>query len=474
MQVLAAQKVDLVSRVIGPEETRYQSGSRHVSRMTKARRLFGWKHFLEMRVGMRRAKYMPRRMFEWLKRPGALLGSRCDIAYTVLRYAHSSERSVSAYLEKIGKQTRRSRASMRSLRTVAFALVAAATISLAGSRCSAQAALLMEEPYGFFGTVNPTGHTAVYFQRICAETPTKLRRCEPGELGAVVSRYAGISGLDWVVIPLVPYLYSVESPEAVPASVDKDLVNRLRSRYHEEHLLSLGEHLQAGDLLHGGWTELIGVAYERRIYAFSFNTTEAQDDALIAKMNDKENRTHFQLLFNNCSDFARVILNEYFPGTFKRSIFPDAGMTTPKQITYKLVRYSKKHQDTDLRVFVIPQIPGYRRLSRSNKSISESLITTGYAIPIAVVNPYLAGGLFVDYMIRGRYHLMPKHPETLGPTKLAALTGAADREENPESAQNGIQAGSQVGAPRAAENGLAETPASSATFSLKEITSAHE
>jgi hypothetical protein len=39
----------------------------------------------------------------------------------------------------------------------------------------------MEEPYGFFGSVNPTGHNAVYFARICAETPVKLRRCQSGE-----------------------------------------------------------------------------------------------------------------------------------------------------------------------------------------------------------------------------------------------------------------------------------------------------
>lgn len=355
---------------------------------------------------------------------------------------------------------------MRSLRTAAFALVATAIFSFAGPHCRAQAALLMEEPYGFFGTVNPTGHTAVYFARICAETPVTLRRCQPGELGAVVSRYKGIDGLDWVAMPLLPYLYAVENPDAVPVRADKELVGRLRGRYREQHLLSLGEKVPAGDFWHGGWTELVGVAYERRIYAFRFNTTEAQDDALIAKMNDAENRAHFQLLFNNCSDFARVILNEYAPGTFKRSIFPDAGMTTPKQITYKLVRYAKKNPDENLQVFVIPQIPGYRRLSRSNKSISESLITTGYAIPIAVLNPYLAGGLFVDYLIRGRYHLIPRHPEILGPANLVALTASGGRDENPESAQ--------VQAPRAAGNGLAEMPASSAHSGLKEMTAAHE
>jgi hypothetical protein len=230
--------------------------------------------------------------------------------------------------------------------------------------------------------------------------------------------------------------------------------------------MSLGDEVKAGNFLHGGWTELVGVAYERNIYAFRFNTTEEQDDAFIAQMNDKENNSHFQLLFNNCSDFARVVLNEYFPGTFKRSVFPDAGMTTPKQITYKLVRYAKKHPEQELNVYEIPQIPGYRHLSKSNKNIAESLITTGYAIPIAVMNPYLAGGLFVDYLVRGRYHLMPKHPEVLGPTNLTALTAPVGRDENPESAQ--------AQAPRAAGNGYVEMPASSANSGLKEMTAAHE
>ena len=355
--------------------------------------------------------------------------------------------------------------SMRTLRTVAFVLMASA-LPLACQRSFAQAALLMEEPYGLFGIVNPTGHTAIYFDRICAETPVKLRRCLPGEMGAVVSRYQGIDDYDWVAIPLVPYLYSVERPEAVPEQVDRDLVNRMRNRYHEQHLLNLGADLRPGDFWRGGWTELVGVAYERKIYAFRFNTTEAQDDAFIAKMNDAKNRSHFQLLFNNCSDFARAILNEYFPGTFNRSIFPDAGMTTPKQITYKLVRYAKKHPEEELKVYEIPQIPGYRHPSKRNKSISESLITTGYAIPIVVFNPYLGGGLFVDYLVRGRYHLIPKHPEVLGPTELTALTEPDHRGQNPVSAQ--------VQASGAAENGFAEMPTSSAQSGLKEISTAHE
>ncbi len=298
-------------------------------------------------------------------------------------------------------------------------------------RSHAQAALLMEEPYGFFGALNPTGHNALYFDRICAETPTRLRRCQPGELGVVIARYQGIDGYDWVAIPLIPYLYSVETADEVPARVDRDTVDRFRDRYREAHLLGLGADLASGNIVHGGWKQLVGVAYERRIYAFRFNTTEEQDDALIERLNDGPNHTQFNLLFSNCADFARRILDSYFPGKFHRSFFPDAGMTTPKQIAYKLVRYGHKHPEVQVEVFEIPQVPGYRRLSHANKSIDESFVTTVYAIPITIANPYLTGGLLVDYLVRGRYHLIPKHHEVLSPQDLGVLTGKAAPAENP-------------------------------------------
>lgn len=358
--------------------------------------------------------------------------------------------------------------TLRNSRTIAFLLVAFAFQLLFSARCSAQAALLMEEPYGFFGTVNPTGHTAVYFARICAETPTKLRRCQPGEMGTVIARYSGVSDFDWVAIPLIPYLYSTEEISKVPAHVDRATVNRLRDEYHEAHLLELGENVPRGGFWHGGWTELIGVSYERRMYAFRFDTTEAQDDAFIARMNSAKNETDFQLLFNNCADFSRVVLNQYFPRTFRRSIFPDAGMTTPKQITYKLERYARKHPEIHLEIFEIPQIPGYRRMSRRNKSISESLITTAYAVPIALLNPYLAGGLFVDYVVRGRHHLIPKDLAKLSPDDLEALTSSGSSTENPLSASVQVHSA-------AAASGRAEMPsAATANSGLKEIVATHE
>jgi len=365
-----------------------------------------------------------------------------------------------------------------------FLITALATLS--SVPCRGQAALLMEEPYGFFGTLNPTGHNAIYLARVCAQTPVQLRRCQPGELGAVIARYQGIDGYDWIAIPLVPYLYSVESASDAPVRVDRAQVARLRDRYREQHLQLLGNQMSPGGFMHGGWTQLLGVAYERRIYAFRFSTTPEQDDALISRMNRGPNRSHFDLLFNNCADFARVVLNTYFPGAFKRSLFPDAWMTTPKQTAFKLERFAGRNPNAHLTIFEIPQILGYRHQSHFNKSIAESLTTTGYAVPLAIVNPYLAGGLFLDFMAGGRFHLLPAQPQLLGPANLTpglpavnlpapdnTLSNLPQLTAPTAAAENPTSAGAQV--PSAAAGDSVQTDSTPpANPGLEEIKAFHE
>jgi hypothetical protein len=79
---------------------------------------------------------------------------------------------------------------------VGVATLAACALAIGGVRAHADAALLMEEPYGDFGAFNPTGHAAIYLNHICAESPTQLRPCRQGEPGAVISRYHKIDGYD--------------------------------------------------------------------------------------------------------------------------------------------------------------------------------------------------------------------------------------------------------------------------------------
>ena len=70
----------------------------------------------------------------------------------------------------------------------------------------ADVAVLLEEPYSYDGALAGTGHTAIYLNRVCAASPTVLRRCQFGESGVVLSRYHRIAGYDWLAIPLAVWL----------------------------------------------------------------------------------------------------------------------------------------------------------------------------------------------------------------------------------------------------------------------------
>ncbi len=157
---------------------------------------------------------------------------------------------------------------MREIR-VALTALAVVVCAMGGIWARADAALLMEEPYGDFGAFNPTGHAAIYLNHVCAETPTRLRAGRPGEPGAVISRYHRIDGYNWLAIPLVPYLYAVERVEDVPAEADAGLEAHLRDEYRRNHLEEyapdVADGKRAGEAPGGEWTQLIGASYDRKI-----------------------------------------------------------------------------------------------------------------------------------------------------------------------------------------------------------------
>src|SRR6202789_4718405 len=150
---------------------------------------------------------------------------------------------------------------------------------VAGGVGSAHAsiALLMEEPYGAFGAMNPTGHAAIYLNHICADSPTSLRLCHEGEYGVVISRYHKIDGYDWIAIPLVGYLYAVNNVSDIPTTMDKEQVAVVQNAYRKEHLLDLAPDSRKGGPPKGEWTELVGESYIRTMHGFQVNSTPEQD-----------------------------------------------------------------------------------------------------------------------------------------------------------------------------------------------------
>jgi hypothetical protein len=291
-------------------------------------------------------------------------------------------------------------------RRLLFTLVA--LLSGFASYAHASATLLVEEPYGKMGFFTATGHAAVYLSGVCADSPVLLRRCAPGESGVVLSRYDGVAGYDWIAIPLIPYLYAVERPEDVPLFADAKLVAFLRDRYRRKYLETFVPDLQNGETPGGNWYELVGSSYDRATYGFEIETTPAQDAALIQKYNSSPNRSHFHLVSNNCADFAKDVINFYYPHSLQRSLVADVGMTTPKQMAKRLLKFSTRHPDLSFSTFVFPQVPGTMPRSAAVHGVVESFLKSKkYIVPSAIASPIFAGCVAAVYVFTGAGHFNP-------------------------------------------------------------------
>jgi hypothetical protein len=310
---------------------------------------------------------------------------------------------------------------------------AAVFLLLLGSslRAHAGATLLLEEPYSVDGTFAGTGHVAVYLNRVCADTPFKLRRCKDGELGVVLSRYHGIAGYDWFAIPLVPYLYAVELPEQVPLYADAKLVSFLRDQYRRKHFEEFIPDAPDGGVPEGPWYQLVGSSYDRTSYAFEIETSAEKDDELIQILNARRNVGIYKLLSSNCADFVKGIVNFYYPRALHRGIIGDLGISTPKQIAKCLARYSKHHPELESTSFVIPQVPGTMKRSKPVRGIVESAFKAKkYMAPLLVWHPAIVACFAAAYFTGSSGFDPGQHALVFDPRRdLEAPMSAQERRE---------------------------------------------
>lgn len=280
----------------------------------------------------------------------------------------------------------------------------------AGIPARASVSILLEQPYGEMSIINPAGHAAVYLDHVCADGPLRLRACEPGEMGVVLSRYDGVGPYDWVATPLIPYLYAVDTVEQIPASVDRATVQRLRDEYRREHLEALAPDLPGGGTPEGNWYEVAGSAYDRTIYGFRVQSTPEQDAALIAMLNDRPNISRYNGAFINCADFVRVTINHFYPHAVRRNFIADLGMTTPKSVARGLAHYAAKHPEAGFDMFVVPQVKGSLPRSHEAQGFSEGIVKR-LGIPLAVLSPTTAAVTLVAYIGQGRFAMPRNAPQ---------------------------------------------------------------
>jgi len=74
------------------------------------------------------------------------------------------------------------------------------------------------------------------------------------------------------------------------------------------------------------------------------------------------------------------------------------------QVTYKLVRYAHQHPETQLTVFEIPQVPGYRAQAGPTRASPIPWWAAAMSFP-GLHQPIYRRRVMADYLAWGRYPL---------------------------------------------------------------------
>ena len=296
------------------------------------------------------------------------------------------------------------------LRAISFC-----ALLLTATSAHARIGLVVGEPFGSFGTILPVGHASIYLDNLCADTPTHLRPCLPGEPGVVISRYHDLQSThtDWLAIPAFTFFYGVDNPSEVLTFITASSESELRETYRRAHLLAvapgrLDKHGNLHPPPYGDWQEGIGAAFDRRLLVYSLATTPAQDAALLTLLNTDPNHRRYSLHRANCADFAAdlldVVLAHQKPAILHRNFLADFDFTTPKNLSRRLDTYAQAHPDLDLQVYEIPQIPGTLRRSRPLRGSAETFVKTKrYLATVLVLQPEVILTDWILYESKGKW-----------------------------------------------------------------------
>ncbi len=272
----------------------------------------------------------------------------------------------------------------------------------------ADVTLFLMEALGVSGEATSAGHAAIYFSNICAESPVQLRLCRPGEMGVVIALYPKFGAdkhYEWIAVPLTPFLYGVESEREIPIYVNGEVRTLMRETSRRKYLHSIIPDRADGEIPIGNWQQMIGSSYNRDTYGFTLKTTVAEDAAMIEKLNSLPNQNGFNTLYHNCADFAREVINTYFPRATHRDVLNDFTMTSPKAVARSLTRYAAKRPERLFTITKYSQLAGPIRRSLDNRNYSEMAITSKkYLVPLILFRRELLAVFVVSYFTVGRFN----------------------------------------------------------------------
>lgn len=274
--------------------------------------------------------------------------------------------------------------------------------------------------------ITGSGHSAVYFSRICPETPVKLRLCRASEEGSVISNYTTLGEdvpFEWNAVPLNVYLYGVEDSRDRPIFGSQSIKHALEERYREKYLSGYCASQSCQTSGKAEWREMVGASLSRSIYIFVVNTTVEQDRNFIENFNSLANRNHFNGVTRNCADFARRVINTYFPHAVSPDYINDFGITSPKAIARSFTHYALRHPEAQFRIAHFAQVPGTIKRSKECRAGTEQLYhSKKLLLPMLIFADYELPVVAASYLLTGRFnpeHELEEHP-TVESTELEA------------------------------------------------------
>ena len=259
----------------------------------------------------------------------------------------------------------------------------------------------------FGNELTGAGHSGVYLSHVCTVTPVQLRPCRPGELGSIIQNYVDFEEdqpYQWNAVPLSVYLYGVDNPSDRPLFGSPELRQALQERYRQTYLRTVCTSERCITDTKADWRESVAAAFVREIYIFEVDTTPEQDEAFIREFNARANVNHYSGFANNCADFAKLVVNTYFPHSARRDVLNDLGLTSPKAIARSFTHYAEHHPGLDLRVIRIEQLPGtYKRSSDSHEGTEQVIRAKKWLLPVAAVGYQAIPVLAASYFLTGRF-----------------------------------------------------------------------
>jgi hypothetical protein len=319
------------------------------------------------------------------------------------------------------------RSPATGLRPAVFSLALALVMTcLASSRAYGGVGVVLNESLDTsVARITGSGHSAVYFSRICPESPVKLRLCEPDEEGSVMSNYTTLGEdkpFEWNIVPVSVYLYGVENPRYRPIVGSQKIKHVLEERYRETHLVGYCESESCKTSNKAEWREMVGATLSRSLYMFVVDTTVEQDRALIAQFNSLPNENHFNGMIRNCADFTRRVINTYFPNATGPDYINDFGMTSPKAIARSFARYANRHPEAHFQVLHYAQVPGTIKRSSECRGGTEQLVRSKkLLVPMLIFADHALPFVAASYILTGRFN--PQRELEEHPTVEATSAG---------------------------------------------------